>query len=99
MKKAINITIGNCVFYIEDDAYDALHSYLESIKKYMSTLPDSGEIMEDMEARIAEHFLKRTSDSSNKIISKKDVENLITVMGKVEDFAEKDENPQSREKS
>jgi len=36
MKKVINITIGNIVFLIEEDAYKKLDNYLSEIRDYFS---------------------------------------------------------------
>ena len=38
MKKNLNINIGSRVFNIDEDAYDLLSKYLESIKKYFEKI-------------------------------------------------------------
>ena len=96
MKKAINITIGNLVFYIEDDAFTILDSYIESIKIYFATLPDSEDIVQDMESRIAEHFASQKGSKQDHIITKATVEHLISVMGNVSEF--EDDNTADIEK-
>ena len=58
MKKTISINISGIVFHIEDDGYEKLKQYLESINRYFSTFEDSKEIIEDIENRIAERSLQ-----------------------------------------
>lgn len=85
MKKNISINISGIIFHIEEDGYDTLKKYLDSINRYFSTFEDSHEIIADIEGRIAEIFLNRLKDGKQ-VISKDDVENLIATMGSVKDF-------------
>ena len=71
----------------DEDAYDLLYKYLESIKKYFSKIDADGEIVADIESRIAENFLSSIS-SQNNSISISDVKNVIKVMGTLDDFKE-----------
>ena len=56
MKKSIKISLGGIAFNIEDDAYELLKSYLESLKKHMIGTPEADEIVKDIEERAAELF-------------------------------------------
>ncbi len=85
MKKNISINIGGIIFHIEEDGYDRLKEYLESIQKYFSTFEDSTEIIADIESRIAEIFLSKLNESKQ-VITNKDVENLVSTMGSIQDF-------------
>ncbi len=85
MKKALQITIAGTLFTIEEDAYQKLDGYLKSIHDYFGKYPDSKEIINDIEARIAEQLLANDPEK-NKVVSIQDVERLITIMGRVEDF-------------
>ncbi len=85
MKKNISINIGGIIFHIEEDGYDTLKRYLDSIKKYFSTFDDSSEILADIESRIAEIFLSKLSEGKQ-VITAEDVNALITTMGSVSDF-------------
>lgn len=87
MNKTININISGTVFNVDEDAYDLLYKYLESIKKYFSKIDADGEIVADIESRIAENFLSSIS-SQNNSISISDVKNVIKVMGTLDDFKE-----------
>lgn len=94
MKKSINITIGGSVFYIEEDGYEKLKGYLDSITDYFSHYEDNKEIVEDIESRIAEIFTQNIQDSQRQALTLENVENLITKMGTIADFkAEGEEEP------
>ncbi len=86
MKKTISITIAGVVFHIEEDGYDRLQGYLESIKRYFSTYEGSAEIIEDIEARIAEKFYDKVRKEEKQAITSEDVDQLIQSMGTVADF-------------
>ncbi|WP_370089935.1 PspC domain-containing protein [Ekhidna sp.] len=85
MKKNISINIGGIIFHIEEDGYDKLKNYLDSVNKYFSSFEDSKEIIDDIEGRIAEIFLSKLDDGKQ-IITKEDVNDLIATMGTTKDF-------------
>jgi phage shock protein PspC (stress-responsive transcriptional regulator) len=87
MKKTISINIAGTLFYIEDDGFEKLNAYLKSIQKYFSSYEGSKEIVEDIEARIAEKFWKKQKSEDKQAISVQDVDDLIASMGSVSDFA------------
>ena len=86
MKKTISINIAGLIFYIEEDGYDKLRNYLNSIQKYFSSYEDSKEIISDIEGRIAEKFLNKQKAAEKQVIALDDVEELIKSMGTVADF-------------
>lgn len=86
MKKNISINISGIIFHVEEDGYELLKNYLESISRYFSTYEDSKEITDDIESRIAEIFLGKLSNSKQ-VITREDVDTVIKTMGSVEDFA------------
>ena len=51
----MNVGIGGSSFVIEEDAYQRLDLYLERFRNEKDS-HDAGEVMEDVEQRIAEHF-------------------------------------------
>ncbi|MDN5215434.1 PspC domain-containing protein [Fulvivirgaceae bacterium BMA12] len=85
MKKNISINISGIIFHIEEDGYDQLKNYLESINKYFASFEDSKEIIEDIENRIAEIFLSKLTDG-NQVVTAEDVASLIATMGSISDF-------------
>src|SRR5690349_21302056 len=85
MKKNISINISGIIFHIEEDGYETLRKYLDSINKYFSSFEDSSEIMADIESRIAEIFLSKLNEGKQ-VITAEDVNSLITTMGSVSDL-------------
>jgi phage shock protein PspC (stress-responsive transcriptional regulator) len=86
MKKTISINIGGIIFHIEEDGYEKLKGYLNSIQKYFSSFADSKEIVSDIEGRIAERFVNKQKAENKQVISLSDVDELILAMGTVADF-------------
>jgi phage shock protein PspC (stress-responsive transcriptional regulator) len=85
MKKNISINISGIIFHIEEDGYEVLKKYLDSINKYFSSFEDSSEILSDIESRIAEIFLTKLNEGKQ-IITYEDVNSLMVTMGSVSDF-------------
>jgi phage shock protein PspC (stress-responsive transcriptional regulator) len=85
MKKNISINISGIIFHIEEDGYETLKKYLDSINRYFSTFEDSSEILADIESRIAEIFLSKLNEEKQ-VITAEDVSALMTTMGSVSDF-------------
>ncbi len=93
MKKNISINISGIIFHIEEDGFERLKVYLDSINKYFSSFDDSGEIVADIESRIAEIFLSKLNEGKQ-VITLEDVDSLITTMGSIRDFqAVEEEGP------
>ena len=86
MNKTISINIGGFVFNIEENAYQKLYYYLEAVKKNFNGDQERDEIMDDIESRIAEIFQSRLS-AGKQVIIEKDVDEMINVMGRPEDYA------------
>lgn len=94
MKKIINAAIAQTAFTFEEDAYTSLSNYLGGIRTHFATDSSAEEIIEDIEARIAELLLA----SNQKIISTKEVDSVIKAMGSVtafDDDISKEETPSS----
>ncbi len=85
MKKNISINISGIIFHIEEDGYDILRKYLDSINAYFSSFEDNSEILSDIESRIAELFLSKLGEGKQ-VITKEDVNALMSTMGSVRDF-------------
>ncbi len=98
MKKNISINIGSIIFHIEEDGYDKLKTYLDSVSKYFSSFDESKEIIEDIEGRIAEIFLAKLDDGKQ-VINQEDIDELIATMGTTKDFEATIENEPEEERS
>ncbi|NJM26886.1 MAG: PspC domain-containing protein [Bacteroidia bacterium] len=96
MKKNISINISGIIFHIEEDGYENLRKYLDSINRYFSSFEDSSEILADIESRIAEIFLSKLNEGKQ-VITAEDVNSLIATMGSVSDFkaAEEQDAPEA----
>jgi len=87
MKKNISINISGIIFHIEEDGYEKLKGYLDTIHRYFASYDDSSEIIADIENRIAEIFLSKLKEGKQ-VITIEDVEALMTTMGGIKDFKE-----------
>lgn len=86
MKKTFPVNISGKVFYIDEDAYLLMQSYLEQLKKSFSD-EEGEEIVNDIEARIGELFEERVADGANTIVYA-DVNRVIEIMGKPSDISD-----------
>ncbi len=87
MNRTLTINISGIIFHVEEDAYEKLNRYLSTIRSYFAVSEGRDEIMADIEARIAE-LLKEKVTVAKQVILMADVDQVITIMGKPEDFAE-----------
>jgi len=91
MKKTLSINVSGIIFHIEEDGYETLRKYLDSINRYFSSFEDSSEIIADIENRIAEIFLSKLNEGKQ-VITAEDVSQLMVIMGNVNDFKAAEEN-------
>lgn len=97
MKKTFPVNINGSIFYIDEDAYQLLNTYLEQLR---SAFPgDEGkEIVTDIEARIAEIFSETIAGGAGVIVIE-DINNIIEQMGRPADLGDgnaEDEAPDSQ---
>ncbi len=98
MKKTISITISGLIFHIEEDGYLALKQYLDDIHRYFANFQDGSEIAADIENRIAEIFSEKLS-SGKAVVSKEEIDQLITSLGTISDFKAAEEDMDSETES
>ena len=87
MKKTLTINLNNTVFHIDDDAYELLQSYLAEVSHHFKSESEKADIMNDIEARIAELFNEKMDKQKN-VVTIDDVDAVITVMGKPSQFVD-----------
>ena len=98
MKRVETIHINGIVFSIENDAFDKLSAYLDTLRNYFEHEQGGSEIIADIEARISELFIERNGNN-RQVITQADVTKVIDTLGTPEDIAgtdrdfEKDDNP------
>ncbi len=96
MKITLSINLGGSSFNIDEDAYDELRKYLENLEVHFAREEGAAEIMNDIEARIAELFRVKLS-GYKQVITIEDVREVIMILGKPEDFYGEEES-KNREK-
>jgi len=84
MNKVFNINLGGYPFTIDEDAYEHLNQYLDTIHAHFNSSEGYEDITSDIEARMAELFQEHAS--GRPIVTLKVVKNAIGIMGTPEDF-------------
>jgi len=95
MDKTIKINLGGSLFQIDDEAYKILRRYLQDIDDRLKNTPGGAETIEDIESRIAEIFLSQGGAAG--VISRENIEAMISIIGKPEDFDTESETTRTRE--
>ncbi len=80
MKKTIQINLAGTVFHIDDDAYDLLRNYLNSVERKFSRDPGGAEVIQDLETRMAELFTEKLN-AHREVIGVQDVREVLEVLG------------------
>ena len=91
MKKTLNINLAGYPFTIDEDAYNMLKDYLDTIRYAFETTEDTGELAADIEARIAE-ILIENENGTRRIIYLNEISRVIERIGKPSDFIEVEED-------
>ena len=85
MKEVKKCSISGVAFTMDADAYEALETYLESLKTTYKDTADGAEIVADIEARIAELIL--SAQDNTRIVEKPLILTIIRQMGSAEDIS------------
>jgi phage shock protein PspC (stress-responsive transcriptional regulator) len=93
MDKTININIAGILFQIDEKAYTILRDYLQAINNRFRHVPGGVETVADIESRIAEIFESQKGTAGT--ISPNNVEAMILIIGKPEDFDNNDAEPET----
>jgi phage shock protein PspC (stress-responsive transcriptional regulator) len=88
MIKTVTVNVAGQVFHIDEDAFDSLSAYLKALKSLYGKEEGGDEILSDIEARIAEIFIERLKNAGKKVVSLHDVEHVISLLGRPEEFEE-----------
>jgi len=92
MNKTVNINLGGLVFHIDEDAYQKLTNYFGAIKSSLSNTSGQDEIIKDIEIRIGE-IISEKHTSDKQVISLREVEEIISIMGQPEDYRIEGDEP------
>jgi phage shock protein PspC (stress-responsive transcriptional regulator) len=90
MKKTVTINIRGNVFHIEEEAFQTLNDYLESLAQHFANQKAGQEILQDIESRIAE-LLQSKLQEGNEAITGEMVADIKQRMGNPEDFMDEAE--------
>jgi phage shock protein PspC (stress-responsive transcriptional regulator) len=96
MNKTINVNIGGRIFSIEEDAFSKLEKYLEAIRNSFEGHQSADEIISDIELRVSELFSERINESKQVIVFE-DVEAVIAIMGRPEDYIDAEDEEMEQE--
>lgn len=91
MNKIISINLKGIIFQVEDEAYESLKKYLESLNRHFANEESKLEIIDDIESRLAEMMQERLKTKT--AITVKDIEEIVAIMGNPDDF-DQQENAQ-----
>lgn len=95
MKNIINVSIAGIAFKLDEEAYALLDNYLQKIRSAYGNSPEGSEILNDIEARIAEVILTRQEMSET--VNRPLIEDIISRLGSPEDISEASGNPENQE--
>ena len=85
MNKTVNINLAGIFFHIDEDAFLKLKNYLDAIKQSFTDSQGREEIIQDIEARIAEIFDEKRK-TEKQVIGNQEVDAVIAIMGQPEDY-------------
>ncbi len=94
MNKTVSINLGGLVFHIDEDAFQKLSHYFDAIKRSLSNTKGQEEIINDIEMRVGE-LVAEKHKSDKQVISIKEVDEIISIMGQPEDYRIDDEEPKN----
>lgn len=89
MKKNITINLCGRLFNIDEDAYSLLQNYLETLRSFFSHQVDGGDIVNDIEERVAE-LLSELNGQGVEAINIDHVKDIINRIGRPEQFTDEE---------
>lgn len=86
MKKNISINLFGTLYNIDEDAYNLMESYLQSMQRYFSRQEGGEEVADDIEHRVAELLWQRR-EAGMSAINIETVKEIIDTIGNPEQIA------------
>lgn len=80
MNKVVSINLNGIIISIDEVAYERLKRYIDALHQHFTGTEGAGEIISDIESRIAELLQLKLTDTYT-VIQVKDVEDVIAIMG------------------
>lgn len=97
MKQTVTANVGGIAFHIDEDAYSTLSTYLREIENHLHESDSKTEIMQDIEARIAELFKQHLNFSHLEVVNLAMVQDVVNQLGQPEVISDGMEEPQDTE--
>lgn len=100
MKKTYSINISGFIFNIDEDAYEKLLNYLNTLKLKFTNAAESEEIIKDIESRIAELFQEKLQKTQ--VITIDHVNEIIGILGtpeEINDDSQEEKEQKSEDRS
>jgi phage shock protein PspC (stress-responsive transcriptional regulator) len=94
MNKVITLNLHGNAYQLEESGYEALRIYLETAARRLEGNPDKDEIIADIEQAIADKF-RALLGAYKTVVTTKEVEQVMTEMGPVQDASAPDETAAS----
>ena len=91
MKKNISINLFGTLYNIDEDAYNLLENYLNSMQRYFSRQEGGEEIADDIEHRVAELLWKKR-EAGMTAVNIETVKEIIDTIGNAEQIAGDSDN-------
>ncbi len=88
MNKTININLDGLAFKIEEEAYEKLSTYLDTIKSRLGDSDEAKEVITDIEARIAELFQYKCESCTIPLAA---VEEIIHTIGEPAEIVDEED--------
>jgi len=96
MKKVVNVGIGGRSFIIDEDAYQKLENYLTKFRERTKMGVQTGDVMEDLEQRIAELF-SESLRTGQEVVNQALVNRIIAQLGMPDGEAAEDDFSSKKE--
>ncbi len=96
MKQTVTINLNGIVFHIDNDAFELLQDYLQTIENTINA-DEKTDVMQDIEARIAELFTNSMRTQGINVVNVSMIEKVMEQLGAPEAFADDDEPKQQQQ--
>ena len=96
MKKNITINLCGRLFNIDEDAYELLRHYMDTLRSYFSHQEGGGEIADDIEQRIGE-LLEELKSQGTEAVNIDHIKQIITRIGQPEEMDEAAAQPSQKD--
>jgi hypothetical protein len=88
MKKTVDVNIAGIAYKLDEDAFEAFNKYLNDISSRLAET-DREEVLEDVEARVAELLNRQILLSSREVVSLTMIQTILAQIGSPEAFGER----------